>query len=195
MKGTRFRILWRGEPGYEAARSAAVWNARKPSRFPDVIAMATSEQDVVEAVSYARGEGLSLAVRAGGHSVCASAVRDGGMLLDLSALTSHSVEPESRTATVQPAVQSRALARALGSHGLAFPVGHCGSVALGGYLLAGGLGWGMRLWGPACRSLERVEVVTADGTLITADDAHNSDLLWAARGAGPGFFGVATRFH
>jgi FAD/FMN-containing dehydrogenase len=31
--------------------------------------------------------------------------------------------------------------------------------------------------------------------LLHADERSNSDLYWAARGAGPGFFGVVTRFH
>jgi FAD/FMN-containing dehydrogenase len=40
-----------------------------------------------------------------------------------------------------------------------------------------------------------IDVVTADGELVHADETENADLLWAARGAGPGFFGVVTRFH
>ena len=37
------RTYYRGESGYEAARSAAVKNGRKPDRFPDVIVHASSE--------------------------------------------------------------------------------------------------------------------------------------------------------
>ena len=40
-----------------------------------------------------------------------------------------------------------------------------------------------------------IDVVTADGDLVHADETDNADLLWAARGAGPGFCGVITRFH
>ena len=40
-----------------------------------------------------------------------------------------------------------------------------------------------------------VDVVTADGELVRADADENADLYWAARGAGPGFPGVVTRFH
>jgi len=37
--------------------------------------------------------------------------------------------------------------------------------------------------------------VTASGKLVRADAQQNSDLFWAARGAGPGFPGIVTRFH
>jgi FAD/FMN-containing dehydrogenase len=40
-----------------------------------------------------------------------------------------------------------------------------------------------------------LDVVTADGALVRADEQENADLLWAARGAGPGFPGVITRFR
>ena len=38
-------------------------------------------------------------------------------------------------------------------------------------------------------------MVTADGALVRADASQNADLLWAARGAGPGFPAVVTRFY
>jgi FAD/FMN-containing dehydrogenase len=68
-------------------------------------------------------------------------------------------------------------------------------VGLGGYLLTGGLGWNAGTWGPACHSVAAVEVITAQGDVVVADDRHDPDLLWAARGAGPGFFAVATSFE
>lgn len=40
-----------------------------------------------------------------------------------------------------------------------------------------------------------VDVVTAAGELVRASATENADLYWAARGAGPGFPGVVTRFH
>ena len=40
-----------------------------------------------------------------------------------------------------------------------------------------------------------IDVVTADGDLVHADETQNSDLYWAARGVGPGFCGLITRFH
>ena len=86
------------------------------------------------------------------------------------------------------------LAPFLAERGRAFPGGHCATVGLGGFLLQGGQGWDSRARGWACQSVMGLDVVTADGTLVRADAGQNSDLLWAARGAGPGFPGVITRF-
>jgi FAD/FMN-containing dehydrogenase len=68
-------------------------------------------------------------------------------------------------------------------------------VSLGGFLLQGGFGWNSRLMGPACCSVLAMDMVTADGELVRADERQNADLFWAARGAGPGFFAVVTRFY
>jgi FAD/FMN-containing dehydrogenase len=171
-----------------------LWNAWKPDRFPEGIVRAASEQDVVTTVAFARSRGLKIAVRGSGHSWCGSPLREGGLLLDLSQLRELSIDPVSRTATIQPGVTGRELTSALAAHELAFPVGHCGHVGLSGFLLSGGLGWNSGVWGPACLSVTGIEAVTADGQLIRADGRQNADLFWAARGAGPGFCAVATRF-
>ena len=44
-------------------------------------------------------------------------------------------------------------------------------------------------------SVAGIDAVTADGETIHADETQNADLFWAARGAGPGFFAVVTRFY
>lgn len=188
-------IVRRGDDGYEAVRAAMVWNALKPGRFPELIVRAASERDVPAAVRLARSLGLRIAVRSAGHSWCGSPVRSDGMLLDLSGLRRYAIDPGSATASVQPAVTGRELAPALAGAGLAFPTGHCGTVALGGYLLGGGLGWNSGALGPACHSVEEIEAVTADGETVRCNEHENADLFWAARGAGPGFFAAVTRFR
>ncbi|HEV2536862.1 MAG TPA: FAD-binding protein, partial [Streptosporangiaceae bacterium] len=87
------------------------------------------------------------------------------------------------------------LAPFLAGRGRAFPGGHCATVGLGGFLLQGGQGWNSRASGWACQSVAGLDVVTAEGRLVRADERENPDLLWAARGAGPGFPGVITRFR
>ena len=188
-------LLRRGDVGYEEARRGQMWNTRIPERYPQVVVQAGSERDVVNAVRLAKHEGLRIAVRSGGHSWAANFLRDGSLLLDLARLQEWSINIHARTAWVRPGVLGSDLNRALKSHGLFFPTGHCRSVGLGGFLLQGGFGWNSRLWGPACASVTAVDVVTAEGELVRADATQNSEIYWAARGAGPGFFGAVTRFH
>ena len=188
-------VVWRGDEHYEATRQSMLWNALKPDRYPEAIVSVASDADVVAAVELARSRDLQVAVRAGGHSWVGSPLRDGTLLIDLSSLRELVVDEAARTAAVQPVVTSARLAEALAARGLAFPVGHCPSVGISGFLLSGGLGWNSGTWGPACLSLQAIDVVTPDGELVHADEEQNAELLWAARGAGPGFPGVVTRFH
>lgn len=184
-----------GDDRYEQARREAVWNARTPPRYPDLIVQAASERDLLTAVRLARAEGMKVGVRSGGHSWAGNHVRDGGMLLDVSRLSSISLDAEAMTAVVGPGCLGNELLALLAEQDLFFPVGHCPGVALGGYLLQGGFGWNGRVHGPACMSVEAIDVVTADGELVRASADEHPDLFWAARGSGPGFFGVVARFH
>jgi FAD/FMN-containing dehydrogenase len=187
--------LRRGESGYEEARRATVWNALTPECFPEVIVQAETAEDVVVAVREARDQGMGIGVGSGGHSWAGSHLRDGGLLLDLSRLRDVEVNPKARTAAAQPGCPGNELLARLEADDLFFPAGHCPGVCIGGYLLQGGYGWNGRVHGPACMSVEAIEVVTADGELLRVDHENHPDLLWASRGAGPGFFGVVTRFQ
>jgi FAD/FMN-containing dehydrogenase len=188
-------LLERNGAGYEEARQAAVWNGYKPERYPEAIVLAETGDDVVQAVRYARERGLKVKARSGGHSWTASSLRDGALLIDLSKLTRIEFDPDTQIAIVEPGVRGRELNALLAEHGLFFPSGHCPTVGLGGFLLQGGWGWLSRVIGPACLSVIGVDVVTAEGELIHADEHQNQDWLWAARGSGAGYFGVVTRFH
>jgi FAD/FMN-containing dehydrogenase len=189
------RSFDQGDDGYEAARRATVWNARLPDRFPDVIAQATSVADVQVALRWATAQGVRVGVRSGGHSWAANHVRDGGLLLDVSRLNHVEVDVERHRALVGPGTKGNELCAQLGAQDLFFPAGHCKGVAVGGYLLQGGYGWNSRVLGPACESVIGIDVVTAEGEALYADEHENSELYWAARGAGPGFFSVVTRYH
>jgi FAD/FMN-containing dehydrogenase len=195
VRSTDDSVFWRDHAGYEAARRRNVWNGRVPARFPDVVVQPRNADDVVAAVRLARARGLKIAIRSGGHSWAGSFLRDGGMLIDLSDMRAFTVDADARTARLQPGLRGTDFNRALREYDLFFPSGHCMTVGLGGFLLQGGFGWNSRLWGPACVSVTAIEVVTADGELVRADATQNADLFWAARGAGPGFFGVVTCFE
>jgi FAD/FMN-containing dehydrogenase len=195
QKRIKGRVVISGSPEFSAAKDAMVWNEIKPNRSPDVIVTVKDDDDVVEAINFARENGLKVVVHGGGHSWCGLAIRNGGMTIDLSELTAVTIDKSLNKASIQPVISNRELARRLGEHDLAFPIGHCPTVKASGYLLNGGMSWNLSEWGPACLSVEAVEFVTADGKKVIASDTENPDLFWAARGCGPGMFAVATRFH
>jgi FAD/FMN-containing dehydrogenase len=189
------RTFRRGETGYETARGEALWNKRLPDRFPAMIVQANDTNDVLGAVRLAKREGLRVGVCSGGHSWSGNHIREGGLLLDVSRLDEVRIDRDQRRAAVGPGRAGHELSKQLARQKLFFPAGHCRGVAVGGYLLQGGYGWHSRVLGPACQSVEAIDVVTADGEIVRASAEENADLYWAARGAGPGFFGVVTRFH
>lgn len=189
-------LIERTDPRYEAARMARVYHSRHPDRYPAAVLLAESENDVVEGVRLANERGWSIGVRSGGHSFPVWSVRDDALLIDLGGLNELSLDEETGVVLVSPAVQGGAeLTPYLKAYGRFFPGGGCSSVGLGGFLLQGGMGWNQRGWGYAAEQILAVDVVTADGDLVRADEVENQDLFWAVRGAGPGFPGVVTRFH
>lgn len=189
-------IVFAGEPGFEQACLGRVFNGRRPDRRPDAVLLAESEQDVIDGVLLARERQWTVAVRSGGHSWAAWSVRDGGLLIDLGALRDMDFDPATGIASAQPAVEGGTeLSPMLEDNGVFFNGGHCPSVGIGGFLLQGGQGWNQRGWGWAAESVVAVDVVTASGQLVRADPNQNVDLYWAARGAGPSFPGVVTRFY
>ena len=189
-------LLLRDDPGFEEARVSRVFNRRLTDRQPAAVLRVANEQDAVLGVRLAREHGWTVAVRSGGHSWAQWSIRDDALVLDLGALTEIDFDENTGIVAVGPAVQGGAvLAPYLAERGRFFVGGHCPTVGVGGFLLQGGQGWNARGWGWAAEYVEAIDVVTADGELVRADATQNSDLYWAARGAGPGFFGVVTRFH
>lgn len=192
----RGEILTPADDGFATAVFDGQWNQLRPERAPDLIARVTDEQDVVEAVRFAKANGLKVAVRGGGHNWCNPTLRKSGMLIDLTHLNQVvSLDPEALTAVVQPILSNREVQAALNPHRLSYPTGHCPQVKLSGYLLGGGMAWNQGAWGEGFESVEAIELVTADGELITASADQNPDYFWAARGAGSGLFAVAVRYH
>ena len=80
---------------------------------------------------------------------------------------------------------------AANAKGLRIVGGFCSTVGVaGGYTSGGGHSSLSSTYGLAADQTLEWEVVTADGSHITASPSHNSDLYWALSGGGPGTFAV-----
>jgi FAD/FMN-containing dehydrogenase len=184
-------ILTSEDAGYDDARR--VHNGLI-DKHPRVIARCLNTADIVDAVNYGRIEGLEISVRGGGHNPAGRAVTDGGLMIDLSLMKGIHVDPGTKTARAQGGVTWNEFNRATALHGLAVTGGVVSSTGIAGLTLGGGLGWGMSSYGMAVDNVRSIELVTADGQVLTASDEENSDLFWACRGGG-GNFGVAASFE
>lgn len=182
-------VLRAGDDGYDDART--IFNAMI-DRHPALIAQCQSVADVQAALAHAKASGLEVAIRAGGHSVTGASAVDGGLVIDLRRMNSVEVDPEAQTATVGGGATWADFDRATQEHGLATTGGRVSSTGVAGLTLGGGSGWFEREWGLACDNLIEVELVTADGRVVTASQDENAELFWALHG-GSGNFGIATR--
>jgi FAD/FMN-containing dehydrogenase len=191
IPGFTGRLIGPADADYELARLTR--NAACDAR-PARIARATNAHDVATLVRWARTSGQTLAVRSGGHSIAGHSTGDGVVVLDLAALNAIEFDAKSTTAWVGPGATAAAFTKAAYERGGATSFGDTGTVALGGLIPGGGIGWLVRKYGLTIDSLLAAEVITADGELQTASDGQNPDLFWALRGGG-GNFGVVTRYR
>lgn len=196
MQGVPANRIERVDPAYDAARERVTWNKRlDKTRAPDAVVSVRSAEEAAAAIRFAAASGLKVSPRGSGQHYEAAALRDGGLLLDLAGLDSIEIDAGARTARAGAGVVGGVLSERLAAHGLAFPAGHCVDVGLSGYLLAGGFGWNSGEWGAACANVFAAELVTASGEIVLATEQDHADLLWAARGAGPGFFAAIVAYH
>jgi len=184
-------LLRSGDDGYEEARR--VHNGLIDKR-PALIARCLETADIVEAIGLARGSGLEISVRGGGHNVAGRAVTNGGLMIDLSLMKGIYVDPKARTVRAQGGVTWREFDRATAVHGLATTGGVISTTGIAGLTLGGGLGFLMGKHGLAVDNLLSVELVTAAGEVLNASAGEHPDLFWALRGGG-GNFGVAASFE
>jgi FAD/FMN-containing dehydrogenase len=184
-------VIRPGDPAYEDA--CKVWNGAI-KRKPAVIVRCAEVSDVVATVRFACERDLLVSVRGGGHGVGGHAVREGGLVIDLSPMKAIEVEPSRRIARAEAGVLWGELDRKTQAFGLATTGGVVTHTGIAGLTLGGGIGWLMRKHGTTVDNLLSADVVTAEGDVVTASAQEHPDLFWAIRGGG-GNFGIVTSFE
>jgi hypothetical protein len=187
----RGRVIEPSDAEYDEAR--AIYNAMIDRR-PRLIVRCSNVADVIAAVNFGREHGMDTAIRGGGHNGPGLATVDDGLVVDLSAMKGIRVDPEARTARVEPGCTWGDVDHATHAFGLATVSGVLSTTGVGGLTLGGGHGYLTRRHGLTMDNLLSADVVTADGRLVHASEDENPDLFWALRGGG-GNFGVVTSFE
>ena len=183
-------LIGRQHPEYEDTRK--LYNGMIDKR-PLVIARCVDIADVIAAVNFGRDNGLLIAIRGGGHNGPGLGSCNDGLVIDLSMMKGVRVDPANRTVRVGPGCTQGDVDHATHPFGLAVPAGIVSTTGIAGLALGGGTGYLTRKYGLTIDNLIEADVVLADGSVVTANNTQNADLLWALRGGG-GNFGVVTSF-
>ncbi|TYB66856.1 FAD-binding oxidoreductase [Nonomuraea sp. PA05] len=184
------------EPGADAYESVS--RSVLAVGSPACVLRPESVADVRAAVAFAAARSTAtppLSVRGGGHAFAGFGTNDGGIVIDLSALSAVDlIDKENHLVRIGGGATWGQVATALATHGLAISSGDTRSVGVGGLTLSGGIGWKVRKHGLALDQLVAAELVTAAGAVVRASAEENQELFWALRGGG-GNFGVVTAFE
>jgi UDP-N-acetylenolpyruvoylglucosamine reductase len=181
-------VLKRGSDTYEANRG--VFNLLL-SQNPAAIVTPSGAAEVVDAVAYAKAEGLRIGPQRTGHSAEPLGGLEGTLLVRTAAMDSVSIDAERRVARVGAGAVWGDLVPRASEMGLAACHGSSPTVGIVGYSLGGGVGWYGRKHGLQCNRVTAIELVDASGAERRVDADSDPELFWALRGGG-GDFAIVT---
>jgi FAD/FMN-containing dehydrogenase len=165
------------------------WNPAFDEK-PALIAFCQIAADVRYCLKFAATWSLQVVCRSGGHSTAGFCLATGALVIDVSQINDVYVDTGARRAHVGAGTSFHKLNAVLDGYGLHVPGGGCPDVCVGGYMQGGGYGFTSRMFGIHCDNVLHVDVMLADGSIVTADAVQNPDLFWAVRGGTGNNFGV-----
>jgi FAD/FMN-containing dehydrogenase len=185
------KLVRPGDAGYRAAGHQ--YNARYAAIRPQGVALCAGAADAPACVVWSQDNDVPVSVRSGGHNYAAYSTGP-GLVIDVGGLRTVVVDDAARTVTAGPGARNTTIYAGLQPHGVAISAGRCPTVAVGGLVLGGGIGFSSRKLGLTCDHLVEAEMVTAAGKVVRASEKENPDLFWALRGGGGGNYGVCTKY-
>jgi FAD/FMN-containing dehydrogenase len=161
---------------------------------PRVRVVVGSAKAVSTTMLWAVNNGLSFAVRSGGHSYEGFS-QSPDLVIDVRGMTGIKLATDKKSVSIGSGSSLGSVYKALWPSDLAIPAGSCFPVGVAGHSLGGGFGLLGRPFGLACDSVLSMEVVDASGQIRNVSAQENPDLFWALRGGGNGNFAVVTNFN
>lgn len=187
--GLTGKIITKESFEYEESRLA--WN-RAIEKYPLVIIYCNNEEDVINAILWAKNNSIEIRIRSGAHSYEGYSTGNDVAVIDISKMNEIYIDENNGFARIGGGVRNREIYEALGSRNYAFPGGGCPTVGVAGLVLGGGWGYSSRFLGLACDSLIEVEMINYEGKKLILNEQSNSDLFWACKGSGGCNFGIIT---
>ena len=146
---------------------------------PLAVAFPRTPEQAIAAFDLARAHGVPLTARGGGTS-CASNAIGPGLILDFSRHMNRviSIDPEARTATVEPGCVGTTLQAAAGTHGLRFGPDPSSQnrATIAGMVANNACGPHATAWGRTCDNIVSLDCVDGQGRRFTATTRHDGAL-------------------
>jgi len=169
-----------------------VFNAQYDYETPYIIVVCANYADVNLTFWFAWSFHLQMNMRGGGYSPAGWSYCDGCVILDMSNLTSVTLDMENMTVTADVGANMATIYQALQSVGWMAPITPVTNISIGGYTLGGGSHPMNRLLGLAVDSVQQFGALAADQTWLIANSTNSSGLWWALRGGGGGNFAIVV---
>ena len=146
---------------------------------PLAVAFPRTPEQAIAAFDLARAHGVPLTARGGGTSCAANAIGP-GLVLDFSRHMNRviSIDPEARTATVEPGCVGSTLQAAASTHGLRFGPDPSSQnrATIAGMVANNACGPHATAWGRTCDNIVSLDCVDGQGRRFTATTGHDGAL-------------------
>ncbi|KAI0168669.1 hypothetical protein BJ166DRAFT_611763 [Pestalotiopsis sp. NC0098] len=172
------------------------FSQQQQALHPACIVAPQTAQDVsavVKTLTSQPGERTQFAIRSGGYASWAGASNiAGGVVIDIRALNSIEINPDSSTVSVGAGASWDDVYAQLDPIGLSVNGGRSAEVGISGLTLGGGISYFSPRYGWTCDTVTSIEIVLADGSIVETNANSDPDLFQALKG-GNNNFGIVTR--